>query len=136
MDLCFNTSNNQDKNSPPRMSDGRNFTDYRDNNYISFHIQKNNNIKNSYDYKQFLQRNADKIMKLNYEYACQKNCIKECPNEITIPLKEEFQCNSNICRKKELNPKGMGISVNYGNKNLSGYPSFINPNAPINNCRK
>ena len=135
MDICFNTSNNQNINAPPKMSDGRNFTDYRHNNYISCHIQKNNQIKNSYDYKIFLQNNAEKIMKLNYEYACQKNCTKECPNQVTIPLKEIINCNKNICQKKIINPKGMGTSVNYGNINSKNIRTFINHDAPINNCK-
>lgn len=136
MDICFNTSNNQHKNSPPRMSDGRNFTDYRSNNYISCHIQKNNQIKNSYDYKDFLQKNARKIMKLNWEYACQKNCTKECPNQVSIPVKEVIKCNTNVCNKIIVNPKGMGTTINYGNKNRNWGQTFMNSNAPLNICRK
>ena len=74
-DLCMKTSNNKFFGCPPRMDDGRHFTDYRGNCYVNNLIRANNNTFNSYQYRMFLTQNADNMMQMNRTNACQKNCI-------------------------------------------------------------
>ena len=58
---------------PPRMSDGRHFTDYRNSCVSEVLIQSQNDIENSYQYRQWLQRNGKELIRLNRAYANLKN---------------------------------------------------------------
>ena len=65
---CYKSSNNKFFNSAARMSDGRNFTDYRPNHEINKHIIDNNGLANMHNYRMFLSRHTDEIIKRNKEY--------------------------------------------------------------------
>ena len=88
MDSCFKTSDNKHIQCPPRMSDGRHFTDYRPSNFINDLIRADNNISNSLHYRVFLQQNANSLMDRQRSIACQLNCCGPCP--ITQSSKEAF----------------------------------------------
>lgn len=60
------------------MSDARAFTDYNPSCEVNNALQKKYNIKNSHEYRAFLQKNADKIMEDNANCFEQKEC-KLCP---------------------------------------------------------
>jgi hypothetical protein len=49
--------------------DGRAFTDYSPSCTINNKIKKSNNIKNSLEYRKFLQQNAKEIMEVNFQYS-------------------------------------------------------------------
>ena len=85
---CFKTSDNRHIQCPPRMSDGRHFTDYRPTDYINDLIRADNNISNSLHYRIFLQQNADALMDRQRQIACNLNCCGPCP--ITESSKEPF----------------------------------------------
>jgi hypothetical protein len=53
--------------------DGRAFTDYSPSCVINNKIKGSNNIKNSLDYRKFLQHNAQKLMKVNFQDSVKKN---------------------------------------------------------------
>ena len=58
--------NNKFHDCPAIMNDGRFITDYRQNVMINKQLQKQNNIKlNNYEYRQFLIKNARRIMDSN-----------------------------------------------------------------------
>ena len=131
------TPDNNHPSSPPRMDDGRHFTDYRSNCLINNILVKNNKLHSSHDYKQFLVDNSDKLRELNWNYACQKNCHNECPNSVDIPFQNEIVCNNTICVKKNLNPNGVGIKINNGNLDeiFKNEHSNIRTHHANNNCR-
>ena len=56
--VCNKTSNNKFFDCPPRMDDGRHFTDYRPNSYVNDLIRYSNKVMSSYNARQFLQANA------------------------------------------------------------------------------
>lgn len=56
--------------------DGRAFTDYNPNCELNNYIQKKYDIKNSHEYRAFLQANATKLMK---DLCTQKEDCKFCP---------------------------------------------------------
>jgi hypothetical protein len=85
---CFKTSDNKHLQCPPRMADGRHFTDYRPSNFINDLIRADNNISNSLHYRVFLQQNANSLMDRQRQIACQLNCCGPCP--ITQSSKEPF----------------------------------------------
>lgn len=88
MDPCFKTSDNKHIQCPPRMADGRHFTDYRPSNSINDLIRADNNISNSLHYRVFLQQNANSLMDRQRQLACMLNCCGPCP--ITESSKEPF----------------------------------------------
>jgi hypothetical protein len=137
MDLCYKTSDNKYHSSPPRMNDGRHFTDYRSNNLINNLLIKNNKVHNNYHYKSFLIKNSEKLRELNWNYACQKNCHKECPDIIDIPHQSEFICNHTVCHRRHLNNNGIGIKINNTNSNhlYTHHNDTINNNKPNNSCK-
>lgn len=65
---------------PPRMDDGRHFTDYRSSCYSNALFGYEKQIECSHDYRTFLTQNALKIMKSNTESAWKKNGIGPCKN--------------------------------------------------------
>ena len=52
-ELQYKASNNKYKDCPPRMSDGRHFTDYRQNRDRNNEIRHSNKILNSVNYRMF-----------------------------------------------------------------------------------
>jgi hypothetical protein len=57
---------------PPRMSDGRHFTDYRPRCLVNGMIRSQNNINNNFDYRMFLTNNGVKMIQ-NFRYEAVKN---------------------------------------------------------------
>lgn len=63
---------------PPRMDDGRHFTDYRPRCVVDGTIRSQNNINNNFDYRMFLINNGVKMMELNRYDAYKKNKCENC----------------------------------------------------------
>ena len=63
---------------PSRMSDGRFATSYLPRCYEDNKIQIENGIYNSYQYRQFLQANAKKIIELNRLESIDRNLCRKC----------------------------------------------------------
>ena len=138
---CYKTSNNKHFNSPPRMADGRHFTDYRPNCYVNNLLRANNKIHSSFQYRQFLTDNADNLMNINRAYACQKNCSGPCvkPYEQGTMLPEQSQvtCNSTSCDVQVTDTNGLGQGRNYGQpefKKCKGWPDSLPIDQPYNCC--
>lgn len=138
-DNCYKTSNNKHFNCPPRMDDGRHFTDFRGNCYVNNIIRNNNNIFNSFQYRTFLTNNANKLMELNRGYACQKNCCGPCqqPYETgtMLPTETNITCGSDKCGSTST------MSINKDNRthsnrklHCSQWPNDIPHNMPKNCC--
>ena len=89
MTTCVKTSNNKYEQCPPRMADGRHFTDYRPSNFIDDLIRADNNLNNSLNYRVFLQQNANALMDKHRANACSVNCCN--PPPITQSNKEGFE---------------------------------------------
>ena len=83
MTSCYKTSNNKYFKCPPRMSDGRHFTDYRLNCGVNNLIENNQQITSSYQYRQHLTHNATKLMDLNRNNN--RNCIHSVPSLLPPP---------------------------------------------------
>jgi hypothetical protein len=112
MSDCFKTSNNKHFGCPPRMADGRHFTDYRPNCHINNIIRTGNDVMNSFQYRAFLTRNADQLMDLNRNYACKKNCCGPCQEPYhsvnTLPEVNKVKCNAHNCEIVGFDPNGLG----------------------------
>ena len=65
-------------NCPARMNSDITFRDYRPNCGSEHMIQLQNNLTNSYDYRLFLQENAEEIMNFQRASIMKKNLCKPC----------------------------------------------------------
>ena len=90
MSNCTKTSNNKYTGCPPRMDDGRHFTDYRPHCHMASTIQADNGIHNSFQSRLFLTQNATKLIELNRKEACSKNCCGPCqaPYQLSTTMPE------------------------------------------------
>lgn len=67
---CYSGSNNIHFNSPPIMSDGRNFAQWQPDAVVNNRIQQKEGINNNWSYRQYLQQNGLQIMNYNTTEAC------------------------------------------------------------------
>ena len=140
MSSCYKTSNNKYFKCPPRMDDGRHFTDYRPNCHVNNLIRSNNSITTSFQNRKFLTNNAKKLMDLNRTYACQKNCCGPCKepyNQGTMtPEQSRKSCNNNSCKTDLVNQEGLGQGRVYSEEesSCSNWPKSLPINQPYNCC--
>lgn len=117
MSKCYKTSNNKYFNSPALMADGRHFTDYRPNCLLNNNIQIENTISDSYNYKLFLIRNAEKIIEINRKKSELINGSYECKKPYyegtMLPEKEVESCNTHSCNIKTNFDNGIGLGRDY-----------------------
>ena len=109
---CYRTSNNKFFNAPPRMADARHFTDYRPICHVNNVIKTNNDVMNSYEYRLFLTRNANKLMESNRKLAYMKNGVSQCKKPYNVgtmlPEQDKVICNKNTCRVVGNDNNGLG----------------------------
>lgn len=127
---CYRTSNNKFFTAPPRMADGRHFTEYRENTYVNQLLGKDADMQNSYEYRQFLINNAEKIMDLNNKQAYLLNGVSECEKPFgqgtMLPEKQKQVCNLRSCNVVENDVHGLGLGRVYStqpNPCLNGFTS-------------
>ena len=77
---CYNGSNNIHFNYPAIMTDARLFSQYESGASFDNELKKKNNIMSNSDYRHYLQKNADLIIKNNQLKACD-----ECSNCPYVP---------------------------------------------------
>ena len=99
------------------MSDGRHFTNYNSRCVQNNNISKNGEVMNSYEYRMYLQHNAEKIMKDNQSVAGDNNKCDPCfdfnENGTMVPELNKFQCDANVCTLNNNNPAGIGTGRNF-----------------------
>jgi len=71
---CYAGSNNIHPDFPPIMHDGRNYADWQPGAVINESIRKEANIKSNWEYRNYLCKNADTIIKFNQLSACGDCC--------------------------------------------------------------
>ena len=125
MSNCFRASDNKYKDAPPRMSDGRHFTDYRPSCDLNSDVRRDNSITDSFEARLFLQRNAEQLMDINRNKACEKNCNGVCGQDVVddvqnenftstmLPELNKQRCNDTYCEVYENNPNGLGLGRQY-----------------------
>ena len=74
---CYSGSNNIHFGFPPIMTDGRNYADWQPNAVINNEIIKKENIKSNWQYREYLTKNADSIIRFNQLESCNQCCT--CP---------------------------------------------------------
>ena len=96
---------------PPRMSDGRHFTDYRPKCFQQYLV--NNKLMSSFEQRLYLTRNAEYLMKKNAADAYQLNrcgpCVEPYDEGTMLPEQVTQVCNSKVCSFNPTNPYGLGL---------------------------
>lgn len=121
---CSRTSDNKHFNCPSRMSDGRHFTDYRPK--CMANINSPNDLPmNSYEYRQFLIHNAEKLMKHNARQAYYENMCGPCVEPYNIgtmlPEQKMVKCDTNTCRTYIYDQDGLGTGRQYTSDNVQQF---------------
>ena len=92
---------------PPRMSDGRHYTDYSPRCVTNFFALPK--PLSSHDYRMYLTNNAEKLMEQNRASATKLNsCNKQCTNT-TLPEQTHQVCDGRTCSFPLNEPSGLGL---------------------------
>ena len=120
---CYRTSNNKHFTAPPRMADGRHFTDYRPTFDVNNQIQNDNQVEKSYDYRMLLTNNAEQIMELNRKQSFLMNGVTNCkqPYETGTMLPElnKVRCDMNKCEVVHNYDGGIGTGRIYNTNEVA-----------------
>ena len=117
---CTRSSDNRYFDCPPRMSDGRLFTDYRPRCELNY-VGNNGQGKgmDSYSYRQFLLSNTDNILadmrKQIYDSVVCGPCEEPYNIGTMLPEKVLDVCNKRTCSRKTVGSgDGLGMGRYYG----------------------
>lgn len=117
---CSKSSDNRYSNCPPKMSDGRMFTDYRPRcltNFAVSHIEGNFDLPNSYEYRQYLVANASTLMAKDRQMAYKNNycgpCVEPYNEGTMLPEKNTVKCDASKCSFYANDPNGLGTGRQY-----------------------
>ncbi len=109
MSLINNTfmkvSDNVELDFPARMSDGRVFTDYRQNCIL------NNNISRgmgSWEYRNYLTNNASQVHQNMLSTIESKVKCGKCSDNTVLPVKTILNCSPESCTYQMNDPNGLG----------------------------
>tara|TARA_R110002073_G_scaffold331148_2_gene515652 strand:- start:310 stop:645 length:336 start_codon:yes stop_codon:yes gene_type:complete len=105
-------SDNHELNFPARMSDGRQFTDYRPNCFLNNEMGQN---MGSWQYRTFLIRNANQIHQKFVNEQVDKNQCQGCTGAPVPDVKTVVDCtNQRTCwyNMKDQNGLGQGRKYN------------------------
>ena len=133
---CYSGSNNINFDFPPIMSDGRNYASWQPDAVINQRIQKQENIKTNWTYREYLQKNGIQIMKYNTQESCYAlgldphiNTTKTPADNVPYKFKGTFDtnkpgfgyCNSDLknpyLSSEQLNARLISPTINPANFN-------------------
>lgn len=103
-------TDNVELDFPARMSDGRMFTDYRQNCLLNNMLAKG---KGSWEYRNYLTENADKLMA---DFVKAQEDITECTkctDNTVLPVKTIINCTPEGCNYMLNDPNGLGQGRHY-----------------------
>ena len=106
---------------PPRMSDGRNFTDYRQTCAITSSINATvGRPLTSNEMRAFLTKHASDIMNQNLSAAqrtmgCEGTCYSLDCSGTMLPEQTMQHCGKRTCSFPTSEPMGLGLGREYGN---------------------
>ena len=83
---CYSGTNNIHFDFPPIMSDGRNYSNWQPGAAINEDLKKEIGIRSNADYRTYLVKNADSIIKYNQLGACEH--ISACTPQYGFHLNE------------------------------------------------
>ena len=119
---CERPSNNKFFNCPPRMADGRHFTDYRPRCTQQFQDKLTNKLMSSYEQRMFLTANAEELIHVNARNAYMTNrcgpCVEPYNEGTMVPEFEKQTCNARTCSFGVTDPYGLGLGRQFYTENV------------------
>ena len=116
------------------MSDGRHFTNYNSRCMQNDSLSKTGKVMNSYEYRMYLQKNAEDLMKKNAELALNDNMCKPCFDlndaGTMLPELNKFECDGTTCALVPGDNNGVGTGRDYTAKanGVVGGSALVNGN--------
>jgi len=98
-------TDNYELDFPARMSDGRQFTDYRQNCILNNNISQG---KNSWEYRYFLTQNAVELQKKMIIDQEQKTACTKCSDNTVLSTNTVINCSPTGCSYQMNDPSGLG----------------------------
>ena len=98
-------TDNYELDFPARMSDGRQFTDYRQNCILNNNISQG---KNSWEYRYFLTQNAVELQKKMIMNQEQKTACTKCSDNTVLATNTVINCSPTGCSYQMNDPNGLG----------------------------
>lgn len=115
---CERPSNNQYFNCPPRMADGRHFTDYRPRCAQQFQEKLDQGMMSSYEYRMYLTQHAEDLILRNAVQAYTQNrcgpCVEPYDQGTMVPEYQKQSCNARTCTFSVQDPYGLGLGRQFG----------------------
>ena len=98
-------TDNYELDFPARMSDGRQFTNYKQNCLLNNNLSQG---KGSWEYRYFLQQNSVELQnKMIMEQEQKTKCTK-CSDNTVLPTKTVINCSPTGCNYQMGDPSGLG----------------------------
>jgi len=114
---CERESDNKHFQCPPKMADGRAFTDYKTRCGVQSTLM-HDKAMNSYELRQYLINNAEALMQQNRDYAEKVNacgpCMQPWHQGTMLPEQSMVRCNESTCSVSTNDPYGLGQGRDYG----------------------
>ena len=115
---CSRESENKNFDCPPRMADGRMFTDYRPR--CDANLEWQAPMSGTHEYRQFLIHNADALMGHQRDAAFTKAfcgpCVEPYDQGTVLPDSETVACDKVGCKRSptRAGSAGLGTGRDYG----------------------
>ena len=111
--MASQVSDNKYFECPAKMSDGRQFTDYRPRCFQTEDYTVGCKQLNSYEYRQYLISHGQNMIDQNRNLAYEVNKCPTCQymvneNDTMVPEKNIQVCNTSVCKIVPYNEIGIG----------------------------
>ena len=110
MSSCRTTSDNFYSCCPAKMSDGRMFTDYRQNCLFNNGLSKG---MGSWEYRNYLTENADSLRNQFIQSQEAITACTKCSDNTVLPVKTIINCTPEGCNYMLNDPNGLGQGRKY-----------------------
>lgn len=121
---CTRESENKHYDCPPRMSDGRHFTDYRPRCLTNVSFQSDQPM-NSSEYRKYLTSNASTLMEQARSDAYTKNmcgpCVEPFNQGTMVPEQTLTYCDASVCKFYTNDQSGVGLGRVYTEDTINSH---------------
>ena len=103
-------TDNVELDFPARMSDGRQFTDYRQNCLLNNNLSQG---KGSWEYRFFLTQNATNLQQQMIQQQEETTACTKCSDNTVLPVKTIQNCTPTGCNYQINDQNGIGLGRKY-----------------------
>ena len=103
-------TDNVELDFPARMSDGRQFTDYRQNCLLNNNLSQG---KGSWEYRNYLTQNAVQLQQQMIQQVESETACGKCSDNTVLPVKTIQNCTPTGCNYQVNDQNGIGLGRKY-----------------------